>query len=190
MRCLFYHCNEPIFLVKVFRLFRLEWIVLGVQSEDTVGRCTTSYLLTGPVCLWCLVYSNFYSPITIFRPEDVVMSLCGSSQTLKRNLPISLKVKKWNYDVTKQFQDKWIIKLLWVELYIRKDGSLCIVKCRIYVEVEGMNKLLACKWDLFFCKHASCEKDNKNIGLYMKRKNPYYSKVCKHVKILKNIYFS
>jgi len=26
--------------------------------------------------------------------EDVVMSLCGSSQTLKKNLPIPLKVKK------------------------------------------------------------------------------------------------
>jgi hypothetical protein len=26
--------------------------------------------------------------------EDVVMSLCGSSQTFKKNLPIPLKVKK------------------------------------------------------------------------------------------------
>jgi len=42
---------------KCFRLFRLEWIVFGVQSVDTVGKCTTSsYLLTGPacVCLRCL----------------------------------------------------------------------------------------------------------------------------------------
>ncbi len=64
---------------------------------------------------------------------------------------------------------------------MRKGGSLCIVKCRIYMEEEGMNKLLASKWD-FFCKYASCEKDNKNMGIYMKRKNPYYSKVCKHAK--------
>jgi hypothetical protein len=79
-------------------------------------------------------------------------------------------------------------KILWVELYIRKDGSLCIVKCRIYIKVKGMNKLFACKWD-FFCKYASFEKDNKNMGFYMKRKNPYCSKVCKHAKNLKNIYF-
>jgi hypothetical protein len=39
----------------------------GVQSVDTVGRWTTSYLLTGLVCLWCLVCNNFYSLITIFR---------------------------------------------------------------------------------------------------------------------------
>jgi hypothetical protein len=31
----------------------------GVQSVDTVGRCTTSsYLLAGPACLWRLVFRN------------------------------------------------------------------------------------------------------------------------------------
>jgi hypothetical protein len=39
--------DEPVFLVKVFRLFRLEWIFFGVQSVDTVGRCTTLYRLAG-----------------------------------------------------------------------------------------------------------------------------------------------
>ncbi len=29
----------------------------GVQSVDPVGRCTTSYLLAGPLCLQCLVFS-------------------------------------------------------------------------------------------------------------------------------------
>ncbi len=44
-------------LVKVFRLLRLEQIVLGVQSVDTVGKCITSYPLAGParVCdAFCL----------------------------------------------------------------------------------------------------------------------------------------
>jgi hypothetical protein len=40
--------GEPVSLVKVFRLFRLERIFFGVQSVDTVGRCTTSYLLAWP----------------------------------------------------------------------------------------------------------------------------------------------
>jgi hypothetical protein len=44
--------GDPISLVK---MFRLEWIFLGVQSVDTVPRCTTSCLLAGPACLWCLV---------------------------------------------------------------------------------------------------------------------------------------
>jgi hypothetical protein len=49
--------GEPIFLVKVFRLFRSKRIFFGVQSVNIVGRCTISYLLAGPVCLWCLVVS-------------------------------------------------------------------------------------------------------------------------------------
>jgi len=46
--------GEPVSLVKVFRLFKLEQIFFGVQSVDTVGRCTTSYLLAEPACLWRL----------------------------------------------------------------------------------------------------------------------------------------
>jgi hypothetical protein len=41
--------GEPVSLVKVFRLVRLDFF--GVRSVDAVGRCTTSYLLAGPVCL-------------------------------------------------------------------------------------------------------------------------------------------
>ncbi len=43
--------GESVSLVKVFWLFTLEWIFLGVQSVNTVGRCTTSYLLAWPMCL-------------------------------------------------------------------------------------------------------------------------------------------
>ncbi len=52
--------GELVPLVKVFRLFRLEWMFSGVQSVDTVGRCTTSYLLAGPACLWGLVWAQGY----------------------------------------------------------------------------------------------------------------------------------
>ncbi len=30
----------------------------GVQSMDTVGRCTTSYLFAAPACLWCFVWCS------------------------------------------------------------------------------------------------------------------------------------
>jgi hypothetical protein len=42
---------KPVSLVKMFRLFKLEQMFFGVQSVDTVGRCTASYLLAGPACL-------------------------------------------------------------------------------------------------------------------------------------------
>ncbi len=47
--------GELVSFMKVFRLFRLERIFFGVRTVDTVGRCTTSCLLAGPECLWCLV---------------------------------------------------------------------------------------------------------------------------------------
>jgi hypothetical protein len=43
--------GEPVSLVKVFRLFILEQMFFGVLSVDTVGRCTTTYLLAGSACL-------------------------------------------------------------------------------------------------------------------------------------------
>jgi len=42
--------GELVSLVKLFRLFRLERIFFGVQSVDTVGRCTTSYWQGQRVC--------------------------------------------------------------------------------------------------------------------------------------------
>jgi hypothetical protein len=64
--------DEPVFWVKVFRLLRLEQIFFGcsVQSVNTVGRCTTSYLLARPACflcrvrlnLWNIKHAAYYSP--------------------------------------------------------------------------------------------------------------------------------
>jgi len=60
--------GEPVSLVKVFRLFRLEQNFFGVQTVDAVSRCTTSYPLAGPACLWCLV--NFHAhPIIVLGPR-------------------------------------------------------------------------------------------------------------------------
>jgi hypothetical protein len=50
---------EPVSLVKVFRLFKLEQMFFGVQSVDTVGRCTpTSYLLAGPAFCDALLFPS------------------------------------------------------------------------------------------------------------------------------------
>ncbi len=60
--------GERVSLVKVFRLFRLEQNFFGVETVDAVSRCTTSYLLTRPACLWCLV--NFHAhPILVLGPK-------------------------------------------------------------------------------------------------------------------------
>jgi hypothetical protein len=43
--------SELVLLMKVFRLFRLEWICFGVRAVYKVGKGSTSYLLAGPACL-------------------------------------------------------------------------------------------------------------------------------------------
>jgi hypothetical protein len=58
------HLSKLVSLVKMFRLFRLEWIFFGVWSVNRVSRCTTSYLLAGPACLWCLVLFAFLAPVS------------------------------------------------------------------------------------------------------------------------------
>ncbi len=57
--------DESVSLMKVFRLFRLEAMFFGVESVDTAGRCTTSYLLAGPACLWCLVFIIFVGTASV-----------------------------------------------------------------------------------------------------------------------------
>jgi hypothetical protein len=59
--------DELVCLVKVFRPFKLEQIVLGVQSVNTVGRCTTSHLLAGLPCLRCLVLWKKWHKVAIFQ---------------------------------------------------------------------------------------------------------------------------
>jgi hypothetical protein len=43
--------GESVYLVKMFKLFKLEQMFFDVESVDIVGRCTTSYLLAGLACL-------------------------------------------------------------------------------------------------------------------------------------------
>jgi hypothetical protein len=49
-------------LVKVFRLFRLEWIFFGIESVRSVSRYMDNMLsiMGGPTCLWCLVCLCIY----------------------------------------------------------------------------------------------------------------------------------
>ncbi len=75
--------GEPVSLVKVFRLFRSEHIFFDIQSVDTVGRCTTSYLLAGPVCLWCLVCFEKGPAEKIERKKMKVIWPAGTRSSMK-----------------------------------------------------------------------------------------------------------
>jgi hypothetical protein len=68
------------------------------------------------------------------------MSLSEYSHTLKENLPIPSKVgiKKWNYDATKKFQDKWIAKFPWAWVGYTQGGKFA--HCQMYNLYWGRKK--------------------------------------------------
>jgi len=82
--------GELVCLVKVFRLFRLEWIVLGVQTMDTGGRCTNILSLAGPACLWCLVEDYIFAMVKYLSFHN------SSSFALKILLNVNGKATVWH----------------------------------------------------------------------------------------------
>jgi hypothetical protein len=72
--------GEPVSLVEMFRLFKLEQIFFGVGSVNAVGRCTTSYYLL--VWTWCIMHpSSFVCPVEIFQTMVPLVTLLVSLET-------------------------------------------------------------------------------------------------------------
>jgi hypothetical protein len=61
------------------------------------------------------------------------------------------------------------------------NGNLHTIKCRIFSEVEGKNKVLFAKWD-YLVKHVGCRKVAKDIGTHVKKGDWYYIKLGRHAK--------
>lgn len=57
---------------------------------------------------------------------------------------------------------------MWAELFIQGNGSLHTINYRIFIKVEGKDKLLATMWDSF-CKHVGRKKTKKKLGLMWKK---------------------
>jgi hypothetical protein len=74
------HLREPVSLVKMFTLFRLERIVLGVHSVNTVGRCTNKYI--GREGQTLLVRNQIFFPLNKIGPLlhkcVYIVVFCGS----------------------------------------------------------------------------------------------------------------
>ncbi len=109
--------------------------------------------------------------------------LVGLPLTDEDDKPIQPKVgiKKKNYDARRKFQEKRVAKLPWAELFVGENGTLHIIKCRVCIEVEGKNKIFTAKWDSF-CKDVGFHKVMRNMGSGVKKRDWFYSKVCKHSK--------
>jgi hypothetical protein len=145
---------------------------------------TKNFILWSYSSIFSSFISNYSSnPSNANHIEDVPMSFNESSPSAEDDKPNQPKVgiKKRNYDVTRKFQETWLAKFPWVKLFVRENGTLHIVKCKVCIEVKRKKKILAAKWDSF-CHHACCQKVVKSMGFDVKKKDWFYFKVCKHAK--------
>lgn len=100
------------------------------------------------------------------------MSLSEPSTTLEVDFPIvpfKPRIKKWNYDATKRFQDSWVAKLRWAKLCMGSNGDLHITKCRACKEVEGKDKLLALTCEIFFVSMQVTKKLTRILKLMWRK---------------------
>jgi hypothetical protein len=79
------------------------------------------------------------------------------------------------YESNRKFQVSWVAKLPWVEFQVGSNGCVHRMKCKICLEVEHKNKLLALKWD-------SLQKHVSKTKVRSKKIEWYISKNCKHSK--------
>ncbi len=77
------------------------------------------------------------------------------------------------------FQDSWATKLPWVESIVGVDGKVTHVKCKVYIIIEGRNKLFVPKLDLLW-KHVAQRKATiASIGVAIE--GFYFLKMNQHV---------
>jgi hypothetical protein len=70
--------------------------------------------------------------------------------------PAKKKPKKF-YEKTRVFQDTWACHFPWAKPIIGDDGSVCQVRCTIYIKILGKPKLLAPNFDTLQ-KHTGRQK--------------------------------
>jgi hypothetical protein len=68
---------------------------------------------------------------------------------LSNSRPNKLKkrAKKSKWELNKIYQDKWATRFSWFEAICGKDGKMNMVRCKIYNDIKGKDKLLVSKLD-------------------------------------------
>jgi hypothetical protein len=90
---------------------------------------------------------------------------------------------KENDETKCKFQDSWATKLPWIEMNIVSDRLIHIVKCNIFLVINGCDKILASKSDTL-TKHNGRHKTNKVLKTFGAKKSSWF--ITKHYKHIKN----
>ncbi len=90
---------------------------------------------------------------------------------------------KENDEMKHKFQDSWATKLPWIEMNIGSDRLIHVVKCNIFLVIDGCDKILASKSDTL-TKHNGRHKTNKDLKTFSTKKSSWF--ITKHYKHTKN----
>ncbi len=90
---------------------------------------------------------------------------------------------KENDETKHKFQDTWATKLPWIEMNIGSDRSIHVVKCNIFLMIDGCDKILASKLDTL-TKHNGRHKTNKDLKTLGAKKSSWF--IIKHYKHTEN----
>ncbi len=145
--------SKLVSLVKMFRLFRLERSFLGVQSVNTLSRCTTSYLLAGPACLWWLV---LFAPVSSI--DSCLVLSCHVTKSFSHDTYAPSHQICWNVSFISLWETSVYIIIYHLGRSLKR-GTKCPIK------TNGQNHHTADKME-DFDKLSSCHDLNK-FGMYI-----------------------
>jgi hypothetical protein len=87
-----------------------------------------------------------------------------------------------------QIENSKSLELAWAKFCLGSNGSLHIVKCRIYSEMERKDKILVSKWDSLR-KHVCQHQGKKKIRTNVNKEEWYYIKITCIPKTTHCVYF-
>jgi hypothetical protein len=135
--------SKLVSLVQMFKLFRLEGSFLGIQSLNTVSRCTTSYLLAGPAaCLWCLV---LFAPLSSI--DSCLVLSCHVTKSFSHDTYAPSHQICWNVSFISLWESSVFITIYHLGRSLKRGQCLCSaheVLCKVgqimWVEVLDLTQ--------------------------------------------------
>jgi hypothetical protein len=83
------------------------------------------------------------------EPYPYVIDLFNSQfdSPCKKQKSTKEKVAKKSYDSTGKFQTEWATKMPWKKGIVSQDGSINLMKRKVYFLIKRKEKPMGCKWD-------------------------------------------
>ncbi len=118
------------------------------------------------------------------EPYPYVIDLSNSQfdSPCKKQKSTKERGAKTSYDSIGKFQTEWVAKMPWKKGIVSQDGSINLMKHKVYFLIKRKEKPMGCKWDTLTKHqgHPIAQWDMPNLGV--KKRQKYTAKNCAHMK--------